>query len=128
MDFWLFLTVSVISTFAFISVAVWTGTRHQERKDFYRGEMLKKLSEAGSGAVIEYLREEERLDERRRAEQRGREREGIRLAGLILVAVGGTMIIAMYYVVRGIPVFLFGLIPLAIGLVFLGQSLVARRT
>ena len=127
MDFWLFLSFCVVAVFSFISVAVWAGTRHQERKDFYRGEMLKKLSETGPAAVIEYLREEERQDERRRAEHRAREREGLRLAGLILVAVGGTMMIAMYYVIREVPVYLFGLIPLGLGLVFL-VSQIGRRT
>ena len=127
MNIFLFLSITIISTFGFISIAVWTGMRHQERKDFYRGEMLKKLAEGGQGAVVEYLREEERQQDRRRAEQRAREREGLRLAGLILVAVGGAMIIAMYYVIREIPVYLFGLIPLAIGLVFL-VSQAGRRT
>lgn len=127
MDFWLFLSFCVVSLFSFISVAVWTGTRHQERKDFYRGEMLKKLSESGPGAVIEYLREEERQEDRRRSEQRTREREGLRLAGFILVAVGITITIALHYVVREMPVFLFGLIPLALGLVFLGAD-IGRRT
>jgi hypothetical protein len=127
MDFWLFLSFCVISVFSFISVAVWAGTRHQERKDFYRGEMLKKLSETGPSAVMEYLREEERQEERRRAEHRAREREGLRLAGFILVAVGGAMMIAMYYVIREVPVYLFGLIPLGLGLVFL-VSQIGRRT
>ena len=127
MDLWLFLSFCVVSVFSFISVAVWAGTRQQERKDFYRGDMLKKLSETGPNAVIEYLREEERQEDVRRREQRAREREGIRLAGLILVAVGGAMIVAMYYVIRGVPVYLFGLIPLAIGLVFL-VSQAGRRT
>jgi mannose/fructose/N-acetylgalactosamine-specific phosphotransferase system component IIC len=127
MGFWLFLSFCVVSLFSFISVAVWTGTRHQERKDFYRGEMLKKLSESGPAAVIEYLREEERQEDRRRVEQRMREREGLRLAGFILVAVGLTITIALHYVVREMPVFFFGLIPLALGLVFLGVE-VGRRT
>jgi len=127
MDFWVFLSIAVISTFAFISIAVWTGVRHQERKDFYRGETLKKLAESGPGAVVEYLREEERQDDRRRAEQRVREREGFRLSGLILLAVGISMTVAMYFVIREIPVYLFGLIPLAIGLVFL-VSQAGRRT
>jgi hypothetical protein len=128
MGLWLFLSFAVVSMFSFVSVAVWSGTRQQERKDFYRSEMLKKLAESGSGAVVEYLHEEERQDERRRAEQRVREREGSRLAGLILLAVGITMAIAMYYVVREVPVYLFGLIPAGIGLVLLGASPFGRRT
>ena len=127
MGMWLFLSFGVVSVFSFISVAVWSGTRQQERKDFYRSEMLRKLAETGSGTVVEYLREEERQDERRRIEQRVREREGQRLGGLILLAIGITMAIAMYYVVREVPVYLFGLIPAAIGLVLLATSSAGRR-
>jgi peptidoglycan/LPS O-acetylase OafA/YrhL len=123
----MFLSFVVVGLFSFISIAAWTGTRHQERKDFYRTEMLKKLAESGQGAVLEYLREEERQEDRRRAEQRGRESEGNRLVGLILLAVGSTMAIAMYYVVRELPVYLFGLIPASIGVVFLFMSLAGGR-
>jgi hypothetical protein len=122
----MFLSFVVVAVFSFISIAAWSGTRHQERKDFYRSEMLKKLAESGSGAVVEYLREEESQKDRRRAEQRGREFEGYRLVGLILLAVGSTMAIAMYFVVRELPVFLFGLIPASIGLVFFSMSLSRR--
>ena len=127
MGMWLFLSFGVVSLFSFVSVAVWSGTRQQERKDFYRSEMLRKLAESGSGAVVEYLREEERQEERRKAEYRVREREGHRLGGLILLAIGITMAIAMYYVVREVPVYLFGLIPAAIGLVLLATSSAGRR-
>lgn len=123
----MFLSFVVVALFSFISIAAWTGTRHQERKDFYRSEMLKKLAESGPGAVVEYLREEEKLREQRRAEQRRREGEGYRLVGLILLAVGTTMAIAMYFVVPDLPVYLFGLIPASIGLVFFSMSLSGRR-
>jgi hypothetical protein len=123
----IFLSFAVVSLFSFLSIAAWAGTRHQERKDFYRSEMLKKLAEAGPAAVVEYLREEETLEERRRAERRESEREGSRLVGLILLAVGGSMAIAMYFVVRELPVFLFGLIPASIGLVFLAMYVFGGR-
>jgi hypothetical protein len=123
----MFLSFVVVALFSFISIAAWAGTRHQERKDFYRSEMLKKLAESGQGAVLEYLREEERQEDRRRAERREREFEGHRLVGLILLAVGSTMAIAMYFVVREVPVYLFGLIPASIGLVFFAMSLAGGR-
>jgi len=123
----MFLSFVVVALFSFISIAAWTGTRHQERKDFYRSEMLKKLAESGPGAVIEYLHEEERQQERRRAERRMHERDGNRLVGLILLAVGSTMAIAMYFVVRETPVYLFGLIPAGIGLVFFSLSFGGRN-
>ena len=123
----MFLSFLIVALFSFLSIAAWTGTRHQERKDFYRSEMLKKLAESGSGAVTEYLREEEKQKEQRRAEQRLREGEGYRLVGLILLAVGTSMAIAMYFVVPDLPVYLFGLIPASIGVVFFSMSLSSSR-
>ena len=127
MGMWLFLSFVVVSVFSFVSVAGWAGTRQQERKDFYRSETLKKLAESGSAAVLEYLREEERLDDRRRLEERDRAREGSRLGGLILMAVGGALAIALQQIVRDQPVYLIGLIPIGLGIVLLGTSLIGRR-
>ena len=62
----IFLSFVVVSLFSFISIAAWSGIRHQERKDFYRSEMLKKLAESGPGAGVEYLREEEKQEERKK--------------------------------------------------------------
>ena len=124
----MFLSFAVVSLFSFISIAAWAGTRHQERKDFYRSEMLKKLAESGSGAVVEYLREEEKQEEQRRAERRGREREGSRLTGLILIAVGGVITVGLRKIVPETPVYILGMAPLAIGVVFLGLSLFGRRS
>jgi hypothetical protein len=125
--FWIFLSFVVVSVFSFLSVAVWTGTRHQERNDFYRSETLKKLAESGSAAVIEYLREEERLKEARQSVQREHTVEAHRLAGLILMVVGGTVLVALKYLVSGEPVYLFALVPFGIGVVFLAMSLAGRR-
>ena len=123
----MFLSFVVVSVFSFISIAAWAGTRHQERKDFYRSETLKKLAETGPAAVIDYLREEETLAERRRAERRRREREGYRLAGLILIAVGGVIAIGLRKIVPETPVYILGMAPLAIGVVFLGTAMFQRR-
>jgi len=123
----MFLSFLIVSVFSFLSVAVWAGTRQQERKDFYRSETLKKLAESGSAAVIEYLREEEKQDERRRAVHRDRMIEGNRLAGMILLVVGGMLAVFLYYIVPNMPVYLMGLIPLGIGIVLLLTPLMTQR-
>ena len=123
----MFLSFCVVGVFSFLSVAVWTGTRHQERKDFYRGELLKKLAESGSAAVLEYLREEERQQDRKRAEHQQRMIEGNRMTGLILTAVGTVTTIGLWKIVPEPPVYILGMTPLAIGLVFLGLALFGRR-
>ncbi|HEV8396147.1 MAG TPA: hypothetical protein VGQ37_17825 [Vicinamibacterales bacterium] len=116
-----------MSVFTFISVAAWAGARAAERKDFYRSETLKKLAEAGSAAVVDYLREEEKAEERQRAHARARMIEGNRLGGLILLVVGATVTVAFYQIVPDVPVYLFGVIPFGIGLVLLGSSMFGRR-
>ena len=76
----MFLSFVIVSVFSFISVAVWAGTRQQERKDFYRSETLKKLAESGS-APVNTFGKKERLEERHRPAQRERMFEGNRLGG-----------------------------------------------
>jgi hypothetical protein len=124
---WIFLSFGSVSVFSFLAVAVWVGTRHQERKDFYRSEMLKKLAESGSTAVIEYLREEERLEDARRVIQRQRVNEGNRLAGSIVAVVGLTLIVALRFLVPGEAVFLLGLIPIGVGVVLILAPWLGRR-
>ena len=123
----MFLSFLIVSVFSFLSIAVWAGTRQQERKDFYRSETLKKLAESGSAAVVEYLREEEKQDERRRAVHRDRMIEGNRLAGMILLVVGGMLAVFLHYIVPNMPVYLMGLIPLGIGIVLLLTPLMTQR-
>jgi Flp pilus assembly protein TadB len=122
----MFLSFVVVSVFSFVSVAVWSGTREQERKNFHRSETLKKLAESGSAAVVEYLREEERQEERRRLEQAARVREGNRVGGLILIVVGAAVAVAFHQIVREVPIYLFGLIPFGIGLVLFTVSFTGR--
>jgi Flp pilus assembly protein TadB len=124
---WIFLSFAVVSVFSFVAVAVWAGTRQEERKEFHRSETLKKLAESGSAAVIEYLREEERLEERRRGERREQMIQGNRLAGLILLVVGGLVAVALRQLVPDVPVYLFGMVPFGIGVVLLLTPLINRR-
>jgi hypothetical protein len=107
----LFLSIGAIAVFSFVSVAVWSDNRRKERVAYYRSETLKKIAETpgpGSNAALEYLREQEQMNARR-------QREGMRLGGLITAAVG----IGVMALLRGLahdePVYLTGLIPLLIG-------------
>jgi hypothetical protein len=80
------------------------------------------------GTITDYLREEERADERRRMEHRDREIEGSRFVGMILLVVGVTMGTAFHEIVRNLPIYLFSLLPAGIGLVFLANAtFIARR-
>jgi len=82
-----------------------------QAKSYYRSETLKKIAETkGSESVLEFLREDQKKAERR-------QREGMKLGGLICVAVGIGLTIFLWLVVPKTepPVYLSGLIPLLVG-------------
>ena len=106
----LIASVGALALFTFLAVASYADARTKERLSYYRNETFKKLAEqSGDGAdrVLEMIREEEQIDQRRRL-------EGLKLGGLITTMVGiGTMI---FLGVLATEVALAGLIPLLIGL------------
>jgi len=118
-----FLSCGAIALFSFIAVATWSGERRREREAYYRSETVKKIAETqgtGGGSAIEFLREEEKMEARRK-------REGQKLGGMITMAVGVGLMIFLH----SMPdpdahfVYLVGLIPLLIGVVLLGNALLA---
>jgi hypothetical protein len=113
-----FLSIGAIAVFSFVSVAVWSDNRRKERVAYYRSETLKKIAETsgpGSTAALDYLREQEQASARR-------QREGMRLGGLVSAVVG----IGVMVLLRGLeheePVYLSGLIPLLIGIVLFAYA------
>ena len=106
-----FLSVAAIALFSFIAVASWADARRREREAYYKSEITRKIIETqgtGAGSALELIREQEKIDARRRS-------EGIKLGGLVTSAVGiGTMIF-LRVLVTNAPVYLSGLIPLLIG-------------
>lgn len=122
----LFLSIGALALFSFLAVASWSGTRLAERKEYYKSETLKKVAEnqgPGAAAALEYLREEERTAARRR-------REGQKLGGMIMAAVGiGLMVfLATVSDKQDKGAFLVGLIPLLIGVaLFVHTTLLAPK-
>ena len=111
----LFPIVMCLIVFAFVSVITWLGERRKEREAFYRSEILKKIADgagAGSQQVLEMMQQEQR-------NMQIRVREGQKLGGLVLIAVGLAMIALLYMLVRDNAVWLSGLFPLLIGVVLL---------
>jgi hypothetical protein len=84
-----FLAVSAIALFSFLSVNSYIDGRRKERDAYYKNETVRRLTEsqgAGADAAISLLREEDRLHARRRI-------EAVKLGGLVTTAVGlGVMV------------------------------------
>jgi hypothetical protein len=109
--------VGSVSLFTFLVFVVWFGTRQKEREAFYKSETLRRITESsgeGAKAAIELMREEEHL-------KRVKAREGMKIGGLVCVAVGVAMVIflkAMTATDPGAP-YLVGLIPGLVGVALL---------
>ena len=118
-----FLSVGAVALFSFIAVAAWSDARRKEREAYYTSETLKKIAESGAGgaAALEFLREQDRIAERRR-------RGGLRLGGLICGAVGIALMIQLRAMshdpIARVPsgVYFAGLIPLLVGIALLLYS------
>jgi hypothetical protein len=112
---WLFLSVGAVALFAiFLPLVTWSENRRKEREAFYKADALRRLAEApaeSSRMALEMMRVEDR---RRFIKQR----EGIKLGGLVNVGVGVGLAIMLYSM--GLKeVFLVGAIPGMIGVAML---------
>lgn len=95
----------------------WAGNSAQAR-EFYKSETMRRIAEgADANAMIAVMREDERRAARR-------VREGLKLAGLILVGVGVGLFVMLQAIVPDMPVYLVGLIPLLVGGAFLAYAFV----
>ena len=117
---WMFLSIGAVSLFVvFIPITTWIDARRKEREAFYRAEMMRRLAESsGDGArvALDLLREEE-------VQRRMKTREGMKIAGLINLAVGIALIIFLRALIGAEPVYLCGLIPGFIGVAMLTYAL-----
>ncbi len=110
---WMFLSIGAVALFVvFIPTVTWLDSRRKEREAFYKAETLRRITEAsgeGAKAAVELLREENRFE-------RIKKYEGLKLGGLICVAVGAATVIFLRF--QGGP-YLAGLIPGFVGLAIL---------
>jgi hypothetical protein len=100
-----------ISVFVMVIFVAWFGTRQKERESFHRTELLKKIAESPGDAaqkVLEMMREEEHAAQIRR-------HEGMKLGGLIVLAIGIALMPLLAKLAPSEPVWLVGLIPALVG-------------
>jgi hypothetical protein len=122
----LFLSVVMVSTFSFVSIAVWTEARRKEREAYYKSETMRRITEStgdGGRQALEIMREEERI---RQAAQRAKDLraiEGLKIGGLVNVGVGVGLSIFLFSFNSRSPVYLVGLIPAMIGVALLVYAL-----
>lgn len=107
---WIFLSIGAISLFAiFIPTVTWIDKQHKEREAFYKAETIRRVAEAsgeGAKAAMELLQQQSRMER-----QKGR--EGMKIGGIICIAVGTALSILIWS--QHQPDFLVGLIPAFIG-------------
>jgi Flp pilus assembly protein TadB len=78
------ILIAVIGMFILAAIFLWTKQRRRERTAFYDHELVRRLAERGEiseDGALEMIREQA-------AEEHRRRREGLRVAGIINVAVG----------------------------------------
>jgi hypothetical protein len=112
-----FLAVASIALYSYLSVHSYVNGRRKEREAYYKNETVRRLTEsqgAGADAAIALLREEDRLQTRRRL-------EGTKLGGLITTGVGLGLMIFLGIAnddshLIGVAI---GVVPLMVGLALL---------
>ena len=117
---WMFLSIGAVSLFViFIPTVHYIDGRRKEREAYYKAETLRRLSEAsgeGAKAALEMLRDQDR-------QERSKRREGLKIGGLINLAVGVALVIFLRALIGNEPVYLCGLIPGFIGVAMLVYAL-----
>src|ERR1035437_2182599 len=117
---WMFLSIGAVALFVvFLPITTWFEARRKEREAFYKADTMRRLAESsgeGAKAAIELLKEESR-------QKWIRTREGLKIAGLINLAVGIALIIFLRALIGNEPVYLCGLIPGFIGVAMLVYAL-----
>jgi hypothetical protein len=113
---WMFLSIGAVSLFVvFIPLVSWIDSRRKEREAFYKADTFRRVAESsseGAKAALEMLQEEGR-------QVRIKTREGMKIGGVINLAVGVALLIFLHALIAGEQVYLCGLIPAFIGVAML---------
>ena len=111
----LFPIAIIAVVFTFTGVVHWVDSQRKEREAYYKTETLRRVTEAsgeGAKAALELMREDERL-------KRIKAREGMKIAGLINIAVGVGAMVFLHAFLAGTAIYLGGMVPLLVGVGFI---------
>ncbi len=117
-----FLGLVIVCVFSFVSIAVWVDGRRKEREAYYKNESMRRITEMPSeraSHAIAMMQEEERIRRAREQASEFRKLEGMKLGGLINIAVGLGLGLMIYYTSENKGASLVGAIPALIGLALL---------
>jgi hypothetical protein len=115
-----FLAIGAVALFSMIAVASWANARQKERETYYKTDMIKKVAEsqgAGAASALELMREEARIAS-------VRTKEGLKIGGLVMVAIGIGLLVFLHALVTDAPVYLCGVLVFLIGAALYGGSYV----
>ena len=94
---WMFLSIGAVALFVvFIPLTSWIDSQRKEREAFYKAETMRRLAESsgeGAKAAIELLQEQDRRTQVKK-------REGMKIGGLINMAVGVALMIFLRALVQ----------------------------
>ena len=122
--------VALVAVFTFVSIAVWSENRSKEREAFHRHETYRRLLERNGGGADEVAALIRQHDEQERLRQEVKAAGGLKLGGLITTAVGISLMVFLYFLNADSdgPIYLVGLVPLAVGLVISYYAFVLAPT
>lgn len=90
---WLFLSVGAVALFVvFLPLVTWSENRRKEREAYYKADALRRLAESpaeAARAALEIMRQEDR-------QRQIKQREGIKLGGMVNVGVGVGLGLMLY--------------------------------
>lgn len=116
MGLWIFLSVGAVCLFVvFIPLVTFMENRRKEREAFYQADTMRRLAEApgdGAKAALELMRAQDRREQLKK-------REGLKIGGLVNMAVGAGLCIMLYTMTGPHGPYLVGLIPGFIGVALL---------
>ncbi len=115
-DMYMVPMIGSVAVFGYFAVHEWVESRRKEREEFYRSETLRRFSESNQPDMLAQFLAEEKAA---RHEMRMQQRESLRLGGLVTMMAGIGFGVTMAGVAPEHRFYLFGLIPLLVGLALL---------